>query len=87
VKRPTEENHLLLKEGRHKLLKEKRKAKRVWQRTFAEQCQDHNFKENPKAAWNMIAKLMDGFQSHHKTFIPKIFKNKAGLEAKNDTKM
>lgn len=26
----------------------------------------------------MVLKLMEGFQSHHKTFIPKNFKNKAG---------
>ncbi len=33
-------------------------------------------KENPKEGWSMVFKLMEGFQSHHKTFIPKNFKNK-----------
>ncbi len=34
----------------------------------------------------MVFKLMEGFQSHHKYFIPKNFKSKNGREAKNDTK-
>ena len=84
VKRPINENLLILKEARHNLLREKRKAKREWQRLFAEKCQNHDFKDNPKEAWNMVFKLMEGFQSHHKTLIPRNLKNKAGIEAKDE---
>ncbi len=86
VKRPINENLLILKEACHNLLREKRKAKREWQRLFAEKCQSRDFKDNPKEAWNMVFKLMEGFQSHHQTFIPRNFKNKAGIEAKDENK-
>jgi hypothetical protein len=82
VKRPPEENQLSLKEAHHTLLKEKCKAKRDWQCTFAKQGQNHNFKENPTEARNMFFKLMDGFQSHHKTFIPKKLKKKMAWKQK-----
>jgi alpha-galactosidase/6-phospho-beta-glucosidase family protein len=39
MKRPSEENHIKLREVRHNLLREKRKAQRSWQHTFALNCQ------------------------------------------------
>jgi hypothetical protein len=38
----------------------------------------------PKEAWSMIFKLMEGFQGHHKTHMPRNFKTKPGKEAKGD---
>jgi hypothetical protein len=37
-----------------------------------------------KEAWNMVFKVMECFQSHHKAFIPKNFKNEAGKEVQSD---
>jgi hypothetical protein len=85
VNNPSDDNQHKLKEARHALLRSKRKAKRKWQLEFAMKCQNLDFKINPKDAWKMVFKLMEGFQSHHKTYIPKNFKNKSGIEAKNDT--
>ena len=85
LKRPSEENTMKLREARHQLLREKRKAKRNWQFQYAEKCKKKDFILNPKEAWNMVFKLMDGFQKHHKNILPKNFKSKTGTEAKNDT--
>ena len=38
----------------------------------------------PKDAWNMVFKLMVGFTSHHRKYMPKNFKSKNGVEAKTD---
>ncbi len=84
VKQPSEPNHCMLKEARHHLLREKRKAKQRWQFTYAEKCQKADFAINPKEAWSMVFKLMEGFQKHHKTYMPRNFKSKNGIEAKSD---
>ncbi len=84
VKQPSEENHQKLKEARHQLLKEKRKAKRQWQFAYAKKCKKPDFVINPKEAWSMIFKLMEGFQKHHKVYIPKNFKSVNGINAKCD---
>jgi hypothetical protein len=42
-----------------------------------------NFQENPEFAWKMVFKLIKGFQGHHKSFIPKIFKNSKGKTVKD----
>jgi hypothetical protein len=84
VKQPSEENHKKLKGARHHLLKEKRKAKRQWQFAYAEKCKKTDFAMNPKESWSMIFKLMEGFQRHHKVYMPKNFKSKNGIEAKCD---
>ena len=73
-----------LKETRHNLLREKRKAKRQWQYTYASKCQKANFIIKPKEAWEMVFKLMEGFQGHHRTHLPSNFKNANGIEVKND---
>ena len=38
----------------------------------------------PKDAWNMVFKIMEGFTSHHKKYMPKNFKSKNGIETKSD---
>ena len=43
-----------------------------------------NFILNPKEAWSMVFKLMEGIQRHHKNYLPKNFKSKQGNEAKNE---
>jgi hypothetical protein len=43
-----------------------------------------HLKTNLKEAWNMIFRLMDDFQMHHKTNIEKNFKSKDGKVATND---
>ena len=75
MKQPNEGNHQKLKDARHNLLREKRRAKRQWQLTFIEKCRKSDFSQNPKDARAMIFKLMEGFQKHHKTEIPRNFKS------------
>jgi hypothetical protein len=60
VKQPSEENHRKLKDTRRWLQKEKRKAKRQWQFAYAKECKKTDFTVNPKEAWSMIFKLMEG---------------------------
>jgi hypothetical protein len=74
-----------LREARHELLREKRRAKRKWQYEYAEKCKTRDFILNPKEAWRMVFQLMEGFQKHHRNDLPKKFKSKSGIEAKNDT--
>ncbi len=76
----TQEN---LRETRRNLLREKRKAKRKWQFNFAENCQKKDFRSNPKEAWQMVFRLMDGFQKHHRKATQKLFKNQKGKVAIN----
>ena len=33
----------------------------------------------------MVFKLMEGFQNHHRNYLPSNFQSKNGIEAKNDT--
>ena len=84
LKCPSEENTKKLRDARHHLLREKRRAKRKWQYQYAEKCKKKDFILNPKEAWNMVFKLMEGYQKHHRNILPKNFKSKAGIEAKND---
>jgi hypothetical protein len=65
MKHGSTETNEILKQPRHNLKNEKKKAKREWQKTFAEKCQQEDFRKNPKQAWSMIFKLMEGFQGHH----------------------
>jgi hypothetical protein len=51
---------------------------------FASNCQASHFKSNPKEAWKMVFKLMEGFQTHQELSMPKKFKSKACVEAKTD---
>jgi hypothetical protein len=43
-------------------------------------------RQNQKGAWDIILKLMQGFQSHHKKSTSKNFINKKGNKAMNDSK-
>jgi hypothetical protein len=38
---------------------------------LSQQMPKHDFCINLKEAWNMVFKLLEGFQNHHKVFIPK----------------
>jgi hypothetical protein len=40
---------------------------------------------NPKESWNMIFKLVDGFQMHHRNYVERNFKSKDGKIAENDS--
>jgi len=84
LKHPTEDNHISLKQARHTLLREKRKAKRQWQLEYANKCKKKDLCLKPKEAWNMVFKLMEGFTKHHRNYLPNNFKFKNGTEAKND---
>jgi hypothetical protein len=64
----------------------KKKAKRNWPWVYTEKCQHRNFQENPKHAWKMVFKMIEGFQSHHKSFVPEMFKNSKGKTPKDSTK-
>ena len=85
MKQPSIENQNHLRETRRELLRQKRAAKRHWQFTYASQCKKADFLISPKEAWSMIFKLMEGFQSHHRNYLPSNFRSKNGIEAKNDT--
>jgi hypothetical protein len=84
MKHPTEENHQTLKQARHNLLQEKRRAKQQWQFEYASKCKKKDFCLKPKEAWKMVCNLMDGFTKHHRIYLPTNFKHKNGIEAKND---
>jgi hypothetical protein len=79
VKHPSETTRQNLREARHRLLRIKRIAKRKWQFEYASKCQKSDFCLKPKDAWNMVFKLMEGFTSHHKKYMPKNFKSKNGV--------
>ena len=83
MKHPTEENHQFLKQTRHALLREKRRAKRQWKFKYANKCKKNDFCLKPKEAWSMVFKLMEGFTKHHLTYRPTNFKYKNGIEAKS----
>ena len=57
----------MLREARHDLLREKRKAKRHWQCEYTEKCKKEDLILNPKEAWSMVFKLMD-----NKSYLKKI---------------
>ena len=84
LKHPSELNKQTLREARHHLLREKRKAKRQWQLAYAARCKKKDFCVHPKEAWQMVFRLMEGFQKHHRVYLPRNFKTKNGVEAKND---
>jgi hypothetical protein len=85
LKHPSTENHQALKEARHTLLREKRKAKRQWQYEYASKCKKNDFCLKPKDAWKMVFSLMEGFSTHHRIYRPTNFKHKNGVEAKSDS--
>jgi hypothetical protein len=62
---------------------QKEETKQDWQKKFAEKCQQDDYHENPKQAWSMVFKLMEGFQRHHKTLLPKAFNNHRGKISKD----
>jgi len=66
------------------LQRDKRKAKRKWQEFFARKCQHKNFKSNLKDAWDMVFKLIEGFQDHRQ-FSQKNFKDQNGHITLTDT--
>jgi predicted DNA binding CopG/RHH family protein len=74
IKHPSESNQINLREARHHLLRIKRKAKRQWQFAYASKCKKADFVVKPKEAWDMVFKLMEGFQKHHHTYLPANFK-------------
>mmetsp|Transcript_1493 Transcript_1493/g.2313 ORF Transcript_1493/g.2313 Transcript_1493/m.2313 type:complete len:881 (+) Transcript_1493:452-3094(+) len=84
MKQPSSENQNHLKETRKELLRQKRIAKRNWQLAYASRCKKADFCITPKEAWSMVFKLMEGFQGHHRNYLPPNFRNKNGIEAKND---
>jgi hypothetical protein len=71
MEKGTSESQELLKEMRQNLLRDKRRAKRNRQFTYAEKCQQKDFRSNPKEAWRMISYLISGFQEHHKSLTKK----------------
>ena len=71
LKCPSQENSNKLREARHQLLREKCKAKRKWQFQYTEKCKKKDIILNPKEAWNMVFKLIDRFQKHHKNILQK----------------
>ena len=84
MKHTSTENHQALKQARHALLCEKRKAKRQRQFEYANKYKKSDFCLSPKDAWKMVFDLMEGFSTHHHIFCPTNFKYKNGTEAKND---
>jgi len=46
----------------------KREAKRKCQLHLAKQYKCQNFCENPKASWDVILKIIEGFEGHHRTY-------------------
>ena len=85
IKHPSESNQTNLHEARHHLLCIKCKAKRQRQFAYTSKCKKADFIAKPKEAWDMVFKLMKGFQKHHHTYLPANFKNKKGIEAKKDS--
>ena len=77
-------NHQLLKNVRTLLQREKRTTKRQWQLESSFKYQWEDFKTNLGDAWQMIFKLIKGFQGNHCSFCQKSFKNKKGKRAKNN---
>jgi len=79
----TEENHSKLKSTHSTLQCIKRQAKRKWQSFLADCCQRKEFKDDPKAIWNIVFKIIEGFNAHHKKYSPKTFSNSKGDITKN----
>jgi len=49
-------------------------------------CQREQFKDEPKATWNIVFKIIEGFNTHHKKYSPKNFSNSKGDVTKNNSK-
>ncbi len=86
MKKPSEEITQILRTTQHSLLREKRRAKREWQYIYAEKCQAAHLRINPKETWDMMFKLIEGFQTHHKRTTEKNFKFRDGMIAKDSDK-
>ena len=67
VQNRNELTHTNLQTARSNLQREKRNAKQRWQLHFAERCKREDFKTNPKSAWDIMFKLIEGFQGHHRS--------------------
>ena len=79
----TIKSHQNLKACQANLQRTKRIAKCKWQNFFAAKCQASHFKDNPKAAWEVVFQIIEGFNAHHSDYNPKTFSNKEGRISKN----
>ena len=79
-----EQAHHHLKVCCANLQKVKRQAKRKWQKFFAIKCQRNHFIDDPKAAWEVVFQIIEGFNAHHKDYKPKNFANNNGKTSSND---
>jgi len=84
AKMNTKVSHKTLKVTRRDVQKEKRKAKRWWQLHFTENIKREDFKTHPKSTWEIVFKLIEGFQGHHRMYKPKAFKDQWGKIATNN---
>jgi len=66
------------------LQKVRRQEKRKWQNFFAIKCQREHFINDPKAAWEVVFQIVEGFNVHHKECKPKNFANNNGKTSSND---
>ena len=57
--------------ARANLQRVKWQAKRNWQCYYTDQSNTQDFKQNPKATWDIAFKIMEGFMGHFKTYNPK----------------
>jgi len=71
---PTAQSHCFLKKQRG------RQAKRSWQALLAYKCQHDQLKTNLRDTWEMVIKLVEGYQGHHHAF----FKDSNGRTTSND---
>ena len=46
-------------------------------------CQSSHFKDDPKAAWEVVFQIIEGFNAHHSDYNPKTFSNKENKISKN----
>ena len=81
VQSGSEQDHQELKEIRSNLQRAKRRAKCKWQEKYMNNINQKIFQESPKEAWQMIFKLRDGFQTHHRDYNSLLFKNSEGKVA------
>ena len=57
-----------------------------WQSYLAKKCQCNQFKTDPKAVWDIIFKIIQGFNAHHNKYNPQNFANDEGKIAMTNTK-
>ena len=61
-----------------------KQAERKWQDFFIIKCQREHFIDDPKAAWEVVNQIIEGFNMHHKECKPKIFANSNGKMSSNN---